>query len=308
MTVSLTDSSMVHSYRVVALTEFPVVSLSLLEALISWIVTGYLDEMSPDYNIPSSTNLTLYFFNDTERRIDPPIYQADVVFQFVVASAIRSTPASVWYHYQFFLDCFYGNANPGLSGQPLNDTTAVRRIEQQLQQYLHQGVALVHDAWDFRAQSCGLLGLATQDPRATDIPFVDEPWMSGAPMTTTTHEAPPALDSTVFVTYALPMNVQYWVGATVFWKGWNLCFTIILLLDELFVLTVNSIVAIIIIIGLAALFRFVSLCQHHSRDAVVDAMGGAPPPPHYHAPRVGQSGHRTRRGCLAEYGMEIAGQ
>lgn len=192
-------------------------SLSLLEALIAWIVTGYLDEMSPDYNIPSSTNLTLDFFNDTERRIDPPIYQADVVFQFVVASAIRSTPASVWYHYQFFLDCFYGNAYANHQGQPLNDTAAVRRIEQQLQQYLHQGVALVHDAWDFRAQSCGLLGLATQDPRATDIPFVDEPFFSpdGAP----DPRAPPAaLDSTVFVTYALPMNVQFWVGATVFWK------------------------------------------------------------------------------------------
>jgi hypothetical protein len=208
------------------------------ETLISWAVIGYLDEASLEYKVQSNLTVPVDFFNYTERRPNP-IYEAEVVFQSGVATAINNLDASVWYQYQFIFHCFYGNADPTQRGQPIVDPNALRRIRQLLNQYLRDGIALVNEVFDFRERSCGVLGVAIEDPRYATPPFQDgpptpaptwEPTVAPVPLgddddiprtaspatgvippRLPARGAPPLDGATNYITYTLPMNAQYWV-------------------------------------------------------------------------------------------------
>jgi hypothetical protein len=297
------------------------------ETLIAWAMIGYLDEASLEYKVQSNLSVPVDFFNYTERRSDP-IYEAEVVFQRGVASPIRNLDAAVWYHYQFLFHCFYGNAYsaPQMMGQPIQEPNALHYLRQQLNQYLRFGIALVNEAGAFRERSCGLLGLALEDPRYAAEPFRDGPPAPTLVPTTVprdsdddggrtaapaTGERPPArgappLDGATqeYSTYTRPMNAQDWVS------GGN-C------VEDAFVLAIFSLSTIlpsqafliyICWTGLAALSGSHALCEHLRGDAAADARGGAAPPPYNHAPRLGPSGDGARRRCPTEYGMEGAGQ
>jgi hypothetical protein len=140
----------------------------------SWAVVGYLDEISLEYSVKSNFSIPIDLLNHTERRINP-IYDADVIFQFVISEQIQTLDASWWYQYQFVFHCLYGNADTQKVGQPIvEDAGMLRVVKQNLNQYLREGVELVN-LFDLRELSYGVLGLAVEDPRYAAVPFQDGP-------------------------------------------------------------------------------------------------------------------------------------
>jgi hypothetical protein len=169
----------------------------MVETIMSWAVIGYLDEISLEYSVKSNFSIPIDLLNHTERRINP-IYDADVIFQFVISEQIQTLGASWWYQYQFVFHCFYGNADTRKVGHIVKDADMLRVVKQNLNQYLREGVELVN-LFELRQLSYGVLGLAVEDPRYADVPFQD---------------GPPTQPPTLVPTYA-PISIDFDSNGTV---------------------------------------------------------------------------------------------
>lgn len=195
--------------------------------VVKWAIVGYLNEASAEYNVKLDTTIPSLdaLFNGSNRHPNPA-FQAEVVLQNTTTQIVQRHDASWWWSYQIIFYCFWGNANPRKSGQPLMNNTTLRKVEQDLNRYLREGIE-IFDSFDFPVLSRGILGLSVIDPRDSATPFQDGP-PTEPPKSTPSHTpdgfvpVPPTdaedkktrgsfSNTLLHSTYSTPIDSHFWV-------------------------------------------------------------------------------------------------
>lgn len=153
--------------------------------------------------------LDVFNYTDPRRRG----FEARVVHQKTISEIIDKTDIeSWWWHYHLIFYCFWEDVDATKSGQELIDDAKLRKIKQDLNRYLRNGVQMVNSVFQFHELSRGLLGLAVEDPFKSTTPFIDGP--ATQPPSSTPSYTPTEVPTTsprVIATYAIPIDAQLWV-------------------------------------------------------------------------------------------------
>jgi hypothetical protein len=142
---------------------------------------AYLNEASIDYNVKLSVPIDL--FNATDDYMPPNGYRAELVHEHVLPEAIEKKDANWWWKYTLIFHCYYGTGATGITANPtstlaegtkITDPVELRRIQQELNMLLRQGMEIVA-TFELLQSSHGIVGFAVEDPRLSNTPFIDGP-------------------------------------------------------------------------------------------------------------------------------------
>lgn len=184
--------------------------------MVSWVVTGFLDDVSLEYKIQTITDP-----GDTTSQL----YDALLVHQQTDPKSIYLNQSSWWWQYDLIFLCYWGsgnatniNRNFSSIGSPISDKSTLNKIQVDLKRYMAQGVESLAGLGIPEATR-GLIALSQENPLNSDTPFVDHPitnFPTGAPTWGTGAPSMPAASSdlknlAVENTYSKPIDPLLWV-------------------------------------------------------------------------------------------------